>query len=255
MSFSAFDLPHQAEWKCQGITFSYPTTSAKSLQQWAKNIFVKKCRHNKQNIIFKNAEIILKGGQCYALSAPNGAGKTTLFRILSSILPGMATQSNLKVVSFIDSTAPFITNISVELNIKIFLTIHNSPSDEVVCREILNKANLLDYRQSRIENLSSGMISRLCLALLYFLPADLVLLDEVINYGDLDQKKELAQLIEYLRSRGQAIIIAGHDLQLMRMCCTGGLGIDRAKIIPFPNLEDCLMHYETQCSLGNKSVH
>lgn len=231
----------------RNINFAYPSQSAKSLQQLVYHFFKSSELQKKKNDIFFRTQLELKKGKSYALIAPNGTGKTTLFRLLSSILPGAIPAESYKTLSFIDSIPPFISNIKVEANLTIFQNINNFDDSPRMINTILKEAGLDELRGKRMEQLSSGMISRLCLALVKCNHADLYLLDEVMNFGDHEFKQKLATIIRQKKEAGCTIIQAGHHLEELSKSCDHVLHINNKQLSVFDDLGQFITFYQNPC--------
>jgi lipooligosaccharide transport system ATP-binding protein len=167
-------------------------------------------------------------GTCVGLLGPNGAGKSTTMRLLTAQaiadegeievlgyrLPGESKQARAEcgVVPQLDNLD---TTLTVQQNLLVFAHLYRIPRRErpAAIERSLELANLVDRRDTRVDELSGGMRRRLLIARGLVHRPRLVLLDEPTVGLDPQVRQELWALIDRLRSDGVSILMSTHYIE------------------------------------------
>ncbi len=167
-------------------------------------------------------------GTCVGLLGPNGAGKSTTMRLLTAqaiadegelevlghTLPGdsKAARAQCGVVPQLDNLDVTLT---VEQNLRVFTHLYRVPRAErrEAIERALDRANLADRRDTRVDKLSGGMRRRLLIARALVHGPRLVLLDEPTVGLDPQVRQELWALIDALRAEGTTILMSTHYIE------------------------------------------
>ena len=165
------------------------------------------------NEIFKNISFSLINGQVGLLTGSNGSGKTTLLRVLAGLIPNeygsiKYNNKNLK------------NNFSI-LGHKIGIKDEITPNDDLLFwsliygfknfEDVLEKVNLLKYRNLKCKYLSQGQKQRLAIARLIISQKLLWFLDEPLSSLD---KEGISLLKDIIRSHTQSdgiVLLSSHS--------------------------------------------
>lgn len=108
---------------------------------------------------------------------------------------------------------------------------------------ILEFSELQEFQDSKLKNLSSGMIMRLAFSTAINVSPDILLIDEVLAVGDeAFQKKCLEKFEEYKRN-GKTILFVSHDLPLIKKICEKSILLHRGEIVSRGESERIISHY------------
>ena len=178
--------------------------------------------------LFGPLDLALRPGDKIGLIGENGSGKTTLLKIIAGLMPAdtgtVKLAEGLKVVVFDQHR----DTLDMEMTLRRALC----PAGDKVeykgafihinnwAKRFLFRTEQLDYPLSR---LSGGEQSRVLIAGLMRLPADLLLLDEPTN--DLDIRS-LEVLENNLKDFTGALVLVTHDRYLMDRLCGAIVGLD-----------------------------
>ncbi len=167
------------------------------------------------NNVIKNFNYSFKRNS-YAILGKNGAGKSTLLKIIGNLL--LPSEGNIlydfnnkkNIIQNMFFCAPYQEIIS-ELTVEEFLIFHKKFRNiELNIDELLKEFNLLNFKNHKIENLSSGTIQKIKLLIAFFTDSNFILLDEPTTNLDNESKKVYSQMMmKYSSSKG--IIIATND--------------------------------------------
>ena len=160
------------------------------------------------NIILKDLEVKINKGDIVHIVGESGIGKTTLMRILMGVDRDFDGEIENQFSSMA-ATYPeriFMGGISVLNEIKIFT---GKTREEI--KSALEFLNMVDAKDKKASELSTGMRSRASIIRTMLKDADIVFLDEPLL--GLDPKtKDLT--IDFIKghSRGKAIVYTGDQI-------------------------------------------
>ena len=152
----------------------------------------------------------------YAIIGKNGAGKSTLLKIIGNLLSPTSgsinynIKKNINIPENLFFAAPYQELIS-ELSVKEFLKFHSRfrklNTDYI---KILNTYNLIDYKNTKIGNLSSGSLQKLKLLIAFDSDSKFILLDEPTTNLD-DEGKKIYKKLFRENNKKKGIIIATNE--------------------------------------------
>ena len=172
-------------------------------------------------------DLAIEPGEVYCLLGPNGAGKTTTINLfLGFVSPsgGQALVSGLDVaahnretkrrLAYIPEQVMLYRNLSGIENLEYFAALGGKGAlGRERLADILVEAGLeRDAVGRRVSEYSKGMRQKVGIAIAMAKEADALLLDEPTSGLDPKASNEFSALIERLRNRGVAVLMATHDL-------------------------------------------
>lgn len=177
----------------------------------------------------------LKPGSFHFLTGPSGAGKTTLLKLCSAHLvptEGFARifRQDVRQMSrnqaaevrrrlgVVQQDCRFLDHLPLEQNVALPLAVTNkNPAAEADnIAELLAWVGLKDQSKSLPPFLSGGERQRAALARAIVMAPDVVLADEPTGNVDWEMSLRLLHLLVELNRMGKAILVATHDLNLIR---------------------------------------
>jgi lipooligosaccharide transport system ATP-binding protein len=167
-------------------------------------------------------------GTCVGLLGPNGAGKSTTMRLLTA--QAIADEGEIEVLGYklpeeskearaecgvTPQLDNLDTTLTVEQNLRVFAHLYRiaRPDRKAAVERALGVANLVQRRDTRVDELSGGMRRRLLIARALVHKPRLVLLDEPTVGLDPQVRQELWALIDLLRSEGTSILMSTHYIE------------------------------------------
>jgi ABC-2 type transport system ATP-binding protein len=180
--------------------------------------------------VLTGASAVIDQGKISGLIGRNGAGKTTLFNILYGDIPQDQGHLFLEIdgtkrplraedvgLLFSNPLVPeFMTGYEC---VKLFLDIHNLPSDEASIRQAFELVSLDREDWDRlIRDYSHGMKNKIMMLMVFLAKPPVILLDEPLTSLDIVLA---AQIKDFLRSYKQdhIIIMSTHILDLAKSLC------------------------------------
>ncbi|WP_411029639.1 ABC transporter ATP-binding protein [Spongiimicrobium sp. 3-5] len=168
----------------------------------------------------------VKEGDIFCLLGANGAGKTTTINLLLGFIAptsGSAFINQLNVNENKRSTKRFLSYIPENLmlypsltameNLDYFSGIAGKKLTVNTMKEFLNEAGLQpEAFNKRISTFSKGMRQKVGIAIALAKDVKVLLLDEPTSGLDPKASNEFGQLLQKLRVKGVATLMATHDL-------------------------------------------
>ncbi len=194
--------------------------------------------HNKDAITVKALDsfsLELKEGDRVGLTGHNGAGKSTLLRIVAGIYKPTSGSITIRgsVGTLIDMTAgmdPEATGVE-NIYLRGYILGMNKKKIQSLVEEICDFTGLGDFINLPIKTYSTGMASRLSLALSTSISPDILIIDEAIGAGDEEfQERAFARINEF-KSKVKILIMANHNRNLLTPYCNKIIQIKSGRII------------------------
>lgn len=185
--------------------------------------------------LLTNVSVQLSPGSFHFLTGPSGAGKTTLLKLCYGALSptsGKVRAFNMDVkglnrdqmamlrrrVGVVHQDCRFLDHLPVVENIALPLTVSGkdmSQEDDNL-RELMNWVGLSERAHANPPELSGGERQRAALARSVILSPEVVIADEPTGNVDWDMSQRLLQLLIELNRMGKTILVATHDMALIR---------------------------------------
>jgi lipooligosaccharide transport system ATP-binding protein len=176
----------------------------------------------------------IASGECFGILGPNGAGKTSTIRMVYGFSPltaGTLTVFGLDITKHPRAVKARIgvcqqeNNLDPELtvlqNLLVFARYFDIPAPEAEQRshELL-KFMALDHREeSRVPDLSGGLLRRLVMARALLNQPELLILDEPTTGLDPQSRHQVWERLEELRAKGLSILLTTHNMdEASRLC-------------------------------------
>ncbi|WP_415183320.1 cell division ATP-binding protein FtsE [Phaeovulum sp.] len=172
-------------------------------------------------------------GSFHFLTGPSGAGKTTLLKLCyAELMPsagylhlfgqdvramGRDDIANLRRrVGVVHQDCQFLDHLSVSENVALPLTATGRPVDTHELGELLGWVGLKGHANARPAQLSGGERQRAALARAVMMSPEVLLADEPTGNLDWEMSLRLLTLLVELNKMGKTVLIATHDLNLIR---------------------------------------
>lgn len=175
----------------------------------------------------------LPAGSFHFLTGPSGSGKTTFLRLCyADLLPSSGQISAFghdvsslsrdgiamlrRKIGVLHQDAQFLDHLPVAENIALPQTVAGQPIDMKALKQLLGWVGMSNHARALPPSLSGGERQRAALARAVIMSPDFVLADEPTGNLDWEMSMRLLQLLVELNRSGKTILIATHDMDLIR---------------------------------------
>lgn len=174
-----------------------------------------------QKTLFANISFCLQQGEALLVEGANGVGKSSLLRLLTGLATpasgeitwkGCAIQESWEHLHYIGHTNGIKLGLTVNENLQLMCQLANVSTLNIDV--VLQRLDLINYKNTPAANLSAGQKRRIALAKLFLIPKKLWVLDEPLTALDVaTQELFLSALEEHVLQGGLAVISSHHHIQ------------------------------------------
>jgi ABC-type polysaccharide/polyol phosphate transport system ATPase subunit len=174
-------------------------------------------------------------GEVLGIVGANGAGKSTALRLTAGIYRADSGTVDVRgrVSALIELTAGFHPDLSGRENIFLvgaLLGMRRGEVDRLV-GPIAEFADIGEFLESPVRMYSTGMAVRLGFSVAAHVPADVLLVDEVLAVGDIEFRARCLERMAELKGRGVAVLFVSHHLDIMERFCDRVLFIHHGRVL------------------------
>jgi ABC-2 type transport system ATP-binding protein len=184
-----------------------------------------------KKIALDDVSLKINQGEIFGMLGPNGAGKTTLIRIINKIIKpdkgsirfngDLMTYKHLSEIGYLPEERGLYKSMTVE-NHALFLGQLRGLSKADVKLKLnywLEKFNIQDWRNKRIEELSKGMAQKVQFICTVLHEPQLLILDEPFSGFDPINVELIKQELIEMKSKGKTIILSSHNMESVEAIC------------------------------------
>ncbi|MEM6940355.1 MAG: ATP-binding cassette domain-containing protein [Pseudomonadota bacterium] len=189
--------------------------------------------------LLSDISVKLPAGSFHFLTGPSGSGKTTFIKLCYGAL--LPKAGNLRLfgadlasmdrdaiahirrrIGVVHQNVQFLDHLDVTENIGLPLAVSGRARETAVddLRELMTWVGLTDQSSAMPPQLSGGERQRAALARAVLMSPEVVLADEPTGNIDWEMSQRLLRLLIELNKMGKTVLIASHDLSLIRAAKT-----------------------------------
>jgi energy-coupling factor transporter ATP-binding protein EcfA2 len=231
--------------------------------------------YNKKNPILKDVELNIKQSEFVAIVGPNGSGKSTLLKLIvglfksrkgmikvwdrdQNIVPKKKRTDKVSFVFQDPNHQLFESTVWEEVAFGLRVRKESEETIESRVTKVLEKVNLLHYRDRHPATLSRGEKRRLAVATALSYPIDILLLDEPTTGQDRRTLEGLFKILKRLNKEdGTTVVFVTHDMHTVWKYASQIIGLRDGNVILdgptrkvlHPDNEDLLKQLEIELPL------
>ena len=183
----------------------------------------------------KNVNFTLKEGDFVNIIGRSGSGKSTFLNLLSGLLKptegkifakgkDMSDFSDIEiskyrneVIGFVPQSLGTLPNLNVLENVSLpYYLFKRDDSAYEKAAMLLDEMGILHLKDDFPKNLSGGELKRVLIARSMINSPELLILDEPTSDLDKNTTMEIMDLLKKINSKGTALIIVTHELDILK---------------------------------------
>ena len=176
----------------------------------------------------------IEEGECFGFLGPNGAGKTSTVRMIHCVSPltsgslivnGMPAHIDNRTIKKMTGVVPqeitLDNDLTVRENLQVFALFFDIPKNETRTRinELLKFVELENKRDSKIDQLSTGMKRRLLIARALLNRPQIIIADEPTTGLDPQARHLVWQRLRQLKKQGVTLILTTQYMEEAQQLC------------------------------------
>jgi ABC-2 type transport system ATP-binding protein len=199
----------------------------------------------------------IAAGEVVGLLGPNGAGKTTILQMLLGTLRPTSGQIRilgmdltrhretiLHQVNFSSTYVSMPTSLTVRENLMVFARLYGLTKPRERVEAVMKLFEIEGLRSASGRALSSGQLTRVCLAKAFLNDPKVLFLDEPTASLDPDIADKTRRLLRETRNKnGTTIFYTSHNMQEMEELCDRIIFLHKGRIIAMDTPKTVLAKY------------
>jgi ABC-type polysaccharide/polyol phosphate transport system ATPase subunit len=192
-------------------------------------------------------DLEVRPGERVGLIGDNGAGKSTLLKLIAGV--SRPSRGRLavggRVGAMIELGVGFHPDLTGRENVRIGAALAGlGPADlDDVFEELAAFAGLGEAIDEPLRHYSTGMRARLGFALATHVPADLLLVDEVLAVGDPDFQARCVARIHELCDGGVTLVFVSHEMWVLDGVCDRVVRLEAGSVVDDGPAPDVIARY------------
>lgn len=186
-------------------------------------------------------------GVAFGIVGHNGTGKSTLLSLLlGTIIPDRGeVRVNGHVASLLEIGAGFHPELSGRENIYLYGSILGVTISDIRRQfdRIVEFSELDGAIDNPLRTYSSGMITRLGFSVIIHVPADVLLIDEILGVGDARFRLKCLDYLLDFNARGGTLLIVSHEMEMLERVCTAGMCLNEGVIAKIGTMPEAINYY------------
>lgn len=190
-------------------------------------------------------------GEIFGLLGPNGAGKSTLLKILLTIIKPnrcggvmlgqpIGHKPTLRKVGYLPEHAQFPEYLTGRQVIRYSAGLSGVCSKFCKKREeeLLDFVGMRDWAGKKMRTYSKGMKQRIGLAQALVNDPEIVFLDEPTDGVDPQGRREMRNVLKFLREQGKTVFVNSHLLGELEMVCDSVAILNQGQLVKQGSLKE-----------------
>ncbi len=206
----------------------------------------------------KNVSFEIKRGEIAGVIGRNGSGKSTLLKILSRITDPTAGRAEIRgrLGSLLEVGTGFHPELTGRENIYLNGALLGMKKIEIerYFDAIVAFAEIEQFLDTAVKHYSSGMYMRLAFAVAAHLPADILLVDEVLAVGDAAFQRKCLSKMGEVATQGRTVLFVSHDMTNITVLCRTAILLNSGRVQATGTAQAVIEQYLREFGNGQRVV-
>ena len=213
------------------------------------------CKKYGNHVALSHVNLKVPDGSIYGLLGPNGAGKTSLIRIINRITHADSgqvlmhgrpmTDEDIRHIGYLPEERGLYKKMKVQDEIVYLARLRGLSKHDAIVRmkEWLERFDLGNWRDKKVEQLSKGMAQKVQFIATVIHRPPLLIFDEPFSGFDPVNTEQLKREIIRLKEEGAAILFSTHNIADMESATDYAIFMADGKVIEQGFVEDLKNKY------------
>lgn len=207
----------------------------------------------------KDVSFEIKKGETVGIIGRNGSGKSTLLQMICGTLnptSGKITTQG-RIAALLELGSGFNPEFTGRENVYMNAAVLGLTKNEINERfnDIVAFADIGDFIEQPVKKYSSGMMVRLAFAVIAYVDADILVVDEALAVGDAVFTQKCIRFIRNFQKHGSLIFVS-HDIAAVQGLCKSCIWLKNgciAKHSTAKNVAEAYLQYTLQETYGEEA--
>ena len=217
-------------------------------------LFRNKDKYYCEKIALDKINLSINKGEIVGIIGRNGAGKSTLLQVIcGTIRQSKGTiETKGKIAALLELGSGFNPEFTGRENVVINGMIMGMKKKRIMekMQDIIKFAELEEYIDQPVKVYSSGMIVRLAFAIIAYIEADILIIDEALAVGDVFFTQKCMRFIRRFKQNG-TILLVSHDENAILSICDKAVLLENGRLVAEGSPKKIIEKYNER--LRNKS--
>lgn len=195
----------------------------------------------------QGVDLTVYRGETVGLVGTNGAGKSTFLQVLAGTTLPTAGELRVKgrVLPLLAVANAFHPDLTGRENVTLFACTIGIPREAVDegIDDVIDFAEVRQHIDTPVKRYSSGMVSRLSVAVAVRFPADIYIFDEVLAVVDSEFQERCIEVISKLHQQGATVFFVSHHQEQVAALCQRVVWLEHGKVRDSGPTERILSEY------------
>ena len=187
-------------------------------------------------------------GEVMGVMGLNGSGKSTLLKLIAGVFKptkGSITV-NGTVAPLLELGSGFDIEFSAKENVYMNGAMfgHSLAYMKTLYNDIMDFAELWDFEDVPIKNLSSGMSARLGFAVATQVNPEILIVDEILGVGDYQFFQKCEARINQLIAGGTTVLLVSHSISTIQDICTRAMLLQEGRLVCIGPVDEVCAIYQ-----------
>lgn len=209
------------------------------------------------HVALSHVSLCVPDGSIYGLLGPNGAGKTSLIRIINRITHADSgqvlmhgkpmTDEDIRNIGYLPEERGLYKKMKVQDEIIYLARLRGLSRYDALHRmgEWLERFDLGDWRDKKVEQLSKGMAQKVQFITTVIHRPPLLIFDEPFSGFDPVNAEQLKREILRLKEEGAAILFSTHNMSSVEEICQEISLINHSEVVLQGRVDDIRRQYRS----------